>query len=137
IYSLGLMNGLEASRFTHGTGIGDGKGEGNFANANNLALTASLKAFLGDCQVQASGYASGTIGSSKYAAARLGIPSGAAAAPLFLGEANIQYYKNGISAKALGAYIHYPSAGEINRTYANNTPSSIYGFYAELGYNFF
>src|SRR5690606_35233523 len=43
IYSLGLMNGLEASRFTHGTGIGDGKGEGNFANANNLALTASLK----------------------------------------------------------------------------------------------
>lgn len=136
-YSVGLMNGLNASSFEHGTGIGGGKGEGNFANANNLALTAAVKAFVGDFQIQVSGYAGGTVGASSYSADSLGIQSGMAAAPLYLGEADIQYSKNGLTAKILGSYIAYPDAADINRTYANNTPSAMYGVYAELGYNFF
>ncbi|KAA5533527.1 hypothetical protein F0919_13380 [Taibaiella lutea] len=136
-YSIAALNGLDASSFSHGTGIGGGKGEGSFANANNLAFTAAVKAFVGDFQIQVSGYAGGTIGASHYTADSIGLQSGMFAAPLYLGEADVQYSKAGFTAKLLGTYISYPDAGDINRAYANNTPSAMYGAYAELGYNFF
>ncbi len=136
-YSIAVVNGLDASKFTHGTGIGDGKGGGQKVNANNLAATASVRAFVGDFQVQVSGYAGGTIGLSPYAADSLKLESGMLAAPVYMGEANVQYTKGGFSAKILGAYITFPKAGDINRTYANNVPKSMYGTYAEVSYNLF
>jgi len=136
-YSIGVINGLDASQFVHGTGIAGGKGEGQKASGNNLAATAAVKAFVGDFQIQLSGYAGGTISASKYTADSLGLPSGVLAAPLYLGEADIQYAIGGFTAKLLGSYVAIPSADEINRAYANNTPSAMYGAYAELGYNFF
>jgi hypothetical protein len=136
-YSIGLVNGLDASSFTHGTGIGDGKGGGQRSSGNNLAATAAVKAFAGNFQIQVSGYAGGTIGSSSYVADSLGLSSGMLAAPIYLGEADVQYAANGFSAKILGTYISYPNASEINRTYANNTPSAMYGAYAEVSYNLF
>lgn len=136
-YSIGVMNGLDASSFTHGTGIGDGKGGGQRSSGNNLAMTASVKAFVGDFQIQVSGYAGGTIGISSYAADSLKVESGMLAAPVYLGEANVQYAVGGFTAKILGTYVAYPKAGDINRTYANNTPSAMYGAYAEIGYNLF
>lgn len=136
-YSIGVMNGLNASQFTHGTGIGDGKGEGQRASGNNLSATAAVKAFVGDFQIQVSGYAGGTISASKYTADSLGISSGMVAAPIYLGEADVQYAVGGFTAKILGTYISYPDAADINRAYANNTPSAMYGAYAEVGYNFF
>lgn len=136
-YSIAVVNGLDASSFTHGTGIGDGKGGGQRSSGNNLAATASVKAFVGDFQVQVAGYAGGTIGISSYEADSLRMTSGVLAAPIYLGEADVQYAAHGFSAKILGSYISYPKAGDINRSYANNTPSAMYGVYAELGYNLF
>ena len=136
-YSIAVVNGLDASSFTHGTGIGDGKGGGQRSSGNNLAATASVRAFLGDFQIQVSGYAGGTLGLSSYEADSLKVSSGMLAAPIYLGEANVQYAANGFSAKILGSYISYPKAGDINRSYANNTPSAMYGVYAELAYNLF
>lgn len=134
-YSIAVVNGLDASSFTHGTGIGDGKGGGQRSSGNNLAATASVKAFAGNFQIQVSGYAGGTISASSYVADSLRIPSGMMAAPVYLGEADIQYAANGFTAKVLGSYISYPKASDINRTYANNTASAMYGAYAEIGYN--
>ncbi len=136
-YSIAVVNGLDASRFTHGTGIGDGKGGGQRSSGNNLAATASVRAFVGDFQIQVAGYAGGTLGLSSYEADSLRMTSGMLAAPIYLGEADIQYAANGFSAKVLGSYISYPKAGDINRSYANNTPSAMYGVYAELAYNLF
>lgn len=136
-YSIAVVNGLDASKFIHGTGIGDGKGGGQRASANNLAATASIRAFVGDFQIQLSGYAGGTIGLSPYVADSLHLESGMLAAPIYLGEANIQYSKNGFSAKLLGTYVSYPKANDINRTYANNVPQGMYGTYAEVSYNLF
>lgn len=136
-YSIGVMNGLNASQFTHGTGIGDGKGGGQRASGNNLAVTAAVKAFVGDFQIQVSGYTGGTISASKYSADSLNLSSGIAAAPIYLGEADVQYAIGGFTAKILASYIAYPSASDINRAYANNTASGMYGAYAEIGYNFF
>lgn len=136
-YSIGVVNGLDASNFTHGTGIGDGKGGGQRSAGNNLAMTASVKAFMGDFQVQVSGYAGGTIGLSSYEADSLRVESGLLAAPIYLGEANVQYAKDGFAAKVLASYVAYPKAGDINRTYAKNTASAMYGAYAEVSYNLF
>ena len=33
--------------------------------------------------------------------------------------------------------ISFPNASDINKAYANNVSSSMYGFYGELAYNFF
>ena len=33
--------------------------------------------------------------------------------PIYLGEADVQFAKNGFSAKALGAYVAYPDADKI------------------------
>ncbi len=136
-YSIGVMNGLNSSQFTHGTGIADGRGEGQMASGNNLSATAAIKAFVGDFQIQVSGYAGGTMSASKYTADSLQTKSGMLAAPIYLGEADIQYSLGGFTAKILGTYVSYPNAGEINRVYANNTPEAMYGAYAEVGYNFF
>jgi hypothetical protein len=136
-YSIAVVNGLDASSFTHGTGIGDGKGGGQRSSGNNLAATAAVKAFVGNFQIQVSGYAGGTISSSSYVADSLRLTSGMLAAPIYLGEADVQYAANGFTAKILGTYISYTKASDINRTYANNTPSAMYGAYAEIGYNLF
>lgn len=134
-YSLAVMNGVNSRDFTNGTGIGAGKGGGQRSSANNLAVTGSVKAFVGDFQLQLSGYVGGSISESKYVADSLGIESGMFAAPVYLGELNAQYAHKGFSAKVLASYVSISGAKEINRTYANNTPSSMYGAYAEVSYN--
>ena len=55
--------------------------------------------------------------------------------PLYLGEANMQWSRNGIAAKLLGTYVTLPGAGEVNKAYANNVSKTMYGAYAELSYN--
>ena len=63
--------------------------------------------------------------------------SGAFGTPVALTEANAQYHNNGISFRALFAVSRISDAYEINRAYANNTPSMMMGGYVELGYNFY
>lgn len=134
-YSAGIMNGLDAHRFTHGTGIVDGRAEGSLANAENLALTASLQYNAGKFKLQASGYMSGTVGLRRRQADSLGLSSGTFGTPLFLGEANVQWASDGFTAKALGVYVHYPQANKVNVAFASNIAQSFYGAYGEFGYD--
>ncbi|GAA4311070.1 hypothetical protein GCM10023143_19980 [Compostibacter hankyongensis] len=136
-YSVAIMNGLKSAEFTHGNGLADGRAEGQMASGNNLALNASLQYFISDWKFQVSGYAGGTVGLSPLQADSLQLPSGMFGAPVYLGEADLQYMKSGFSAKALGTVVSYPDAGSINKAYASNVPKTMYGAYAELGYNLF
>lgn len=136
-YSIAVLNGVNAGNFEHGIGIAGGAGEGQLVSVNNIAVTAALQAYIHNFRIQASAYAGGTIPFSKYTSDSLDAPKGLFAAPLYLGELDIQYTHNGFYGKILGTYVSLPQAGEINTLFANNTPSSMYGAYAELGYNLF
>lgn len=136
-YSVALVNGLNSQGFEHGTGIQGGRGEGQMASANNIAFTAAINAYVQNFSFQVSGYAGGTVPLTKYQADSLRSTSGMFAAPLYLGEADVQYEKGGFSAKALGVYVSYPDAAEINSLYANNSPKSMYGAYIEAAYDLF
>ena len=103
---------LEGQNFEHGTGIRDGRAEGNLASANNIALTAALQYFWKNFKFQVSGYSGGTVTLSPKGSDSLGLNSGAFGTPIYLGEADAQYEYNAWSAKVLGVYISYPEAGK-------------------------
>ncbi len=134
-YSIGLINGLNSGGFEHGTGLVGGRFEGRNATANNLAVTAALQYYTGDLKAQVSGYYGGTVGVSKRRADSLGLNGGIFGTPVALGEADLQYSHQGFTVKVLGTIVSIPDAGQINRAYANNTPQTEYGAYAELGYD--
>lgn len=134
-YSIALINGLNSETFEHGNGIRGGRAEGSNASANNLAVTASLQYNWNDFKFQVSGYTGGTVGLNKRGADSLGLQSGMFGTPVYLAEANVQYNHNAFSAKVLFANISYPDAEKINLAYAKNIARSIYGGYAEVGYD--
>ena len=134
-YSVAIVNGLNNAGFEHGSGFEGGRAEGQFAGANNLAVTAAVQYFAGNWKFQVSGYMSGTTPLSPRSADSLQLESGMFGTPLYLAEADVQYSKNGFSLKALGTNVSLPKAQSINRAYDNNTPSQLYGAYAEVGYN--
>ncbi|HEY4196485.1 MAG TPA: hypothetical protein VGM63_13170 [Mucilaginibacter sp.] len=136
-YSVGLVNGLSSQMFAHGTGLEDGRFEGRNATGNNLAVTAALQFYQGNFKAQVSGYYGGTIGVNKRKADSLGVTSGIFGTPVALGEADVQYASNGFSVRVLGTIVSIPDASNINRAYANNTPQTEYGAYAEVGYDLF
>ncbi len=136
-YSVGLVNGLSSQMFEHGSGIEAGRFEGRNATGNNLAITAALQFYQGNFKAQVSGYYGGTIGVNKRKADSLGVTSGIFGTPVALGEADIQYVSNGFSVRVLGTIVSIPDASNINRAYANNTPQTEYGAYAEVGYDLF
>ena len=134
-YSVALLNGLNSGGFEFGTGIRNGRFEGNKATASNLAITASALYYYKNFRFQASGYIRGSSGLSKIQADSLQLESGAFGNPVALGEANVQYNNNGWQFKALATAVNISQAYSINRAYANNTPEMMTGAYAELGYN--
>jgi hypothetical protein len=136
-YSVGLINGLSSQMFEHGTGIEAGRFEGRNATGNNLAITGALQFYHGNFKAQVSGYYGGTIGVNKRKADSLGVTSGLFGTPVALGEADVQYASNGFSVRVLGTIVSIPDAAKINRAYANNTPQTEYGAYAEIGYDLF
>jgi hypothetical protein len=134
-YSFALINGLNSANFEHGNGIREGRAEGSSALTNNIAVTGAVQYFFQDFKFQLSEYYGGTVGLSHHGADSLGLNSGAFGTPLNLLEADVQFYKNGISAKALGALINYPDAEKVNAAYGNNMASKMIGAYVELAYN--
>ncbi|MDP4129275.1 MAG: hypothetical protein Q8918_00040 [Bacteroidota bacterium] len=134
-YSVAVLNGLNAQNFEHGNGIAGGRAEGNLATANNLAITAAVQYAWKDFKFQISGYNGGTIGLSPRGSDSLGLNSGALGTPIYLGEADLQFNRDGFSAKALGVYISYPDAGKINNRFGKNIANGMYGAYAELAYD--
>jgi hypothetical protein len=87
--------------------------------------------------VQLSGYYGGTVGLAPLQADSLHLTSGIFGTPVIIGEGDIQYKAEGLSFRALGTIISIPDASDINRAYANNTPKTEYGAYAEIGYDLF
>ena len=136
-YSIAVVNGLDSRGFVHGTGIMGGRAEGSNAMANNVAVTAALQYNWNNFKFQVSGYTGGTTGLNKRGADSLGLNSGAFGTPVYLGEGNVQYNKDGVSVKLLGCYISLPDANKINTAYATNIANSMYGTYLELGYDLF
>ena len=136
-YSVGIVNGLSSGRFTHGTGLQNGRFEGRNATANNLAITAAVQVYQGGFKAQLSGYYGGTIGLNKRQADSLGLQSGIFGTPVALGEGDIQYTRHGFSIRALAVIVSIPQAVKINSAYSNNTPKTEYGAYVELGYDVF
>ena len=134
-YDVAIMNGLNSANFEHGTGFRSGRAEGNNAFANNLAVTAAVQYNISDFKFQVSGYAGGTVGLNQRSSDSLGLDNGAFGTPIYLGEADVQYARNGFSAKALGVYVAYPDADKVNVAYAKNIGSGMYGAYAEVGYD--
>lgn len=134
-YSIAVVSGLNSENFAHGNGFTDGKSEGQMATGNNLALTASLRYYMGDFQFQVSGYTGGTTGLGTYQADSLHLQSGIFGSPIYLAEADFQYDHEGFSAKALGTYVSLPDASNINSAFANNVPQTMYGMYGEIGYD--
>jgi hypothetical protein len=137
-YSAALLNGLNSGGFVQGSGVGGGKFEGNNASASNLAVTGALLYYYRHFRMQVSTYYGGSAGLSQKQGDSLKLDYGAFGTPVALNEANIQYNgTNGIHFKALGCFVTIKDADRINVAYANNTPSSMYGYYAEVGYNLF
>ena len=134
-YCVAVMNGLNNGGFEHGSGFAGGRFEGQNAGANSLAVNAALQYFAGNWKFQLSGYAGGTTALTQRAADSLQLQTGLLGAPLYLAEADVQYGNNGLSFKALGVNVIIPEAASINRAFDNNTPSAMYGAYAELAYN--
>ncbi len=134
-YDVAVMNGLNSADFEHGSGIRAGRAEGSNALANNIAVTAAIQYNIADLKFQVSGYAGGTVGLNQRGADSIGLNSGGFGSPLYLGEADVQYNNGGIAFKALGTYVSFPDAGTVNAAYNNNSSTSMYGAYAELGYN--
>ncbi|HTP79539.1 MAG TPA: hypothetical protein VMM57_03960 [Bacteroidota bacterium] len=134
-YSVGLVNGLNSGAFEHGSGIREGRFEGRLATANNLAVTGAVQMFIGGMRTQISGYYGGTVGLSPRQADSLQLISGMFGSPVGIGEADLVYDENKFSFRALGVIVTIPEASDINRAYANNTPSGEYGAYAEIGYD--
>ncbi|MFT3704895.1 MAG: hypothetical protein QM802_21190 [Agriterribacter sp.] len=134
-YSLSLTNGLNSSRFSNGSGIREGRQLGSSATGLGLGISGSLLYYIGNFRLQASGYIGGSTAVEKRVADSLHLSSGPFGNPVMLYEVNGQYNNNGWSIRAIGSKIFIPDASNINQAYANNTPKSIYGGYAEVAYN--
>ncbi|MFT3902062.1 MAG: hypothetical protein QM727_02775 [Niabella sp.] len=134
-YSFALTNGLNSSGFSNGSGIKGGRQLGSISTGSALAATGSLLYYVGDFRFQASLYAGGSTGEEKRVADSLQLNSGAFGNPVYMGEINGQYSNNGLDVRVLATGISIPNADNVNRAYANNTPKSMYGGYAEVAYD--
>lgn len=134
-YSVSLTNGLNSEGFNSTNGIGDGRQLGQASNGLNLGLNAALLYYAGDFRFQASGYIGGSTAKEQRVADSLQLNSGPFGNPVTLGEVDGQYYNSGISVKAIATIVNIKNADAINRAFASNTPQTMYGAYAELGYD--
>lgn len=134
-YSFAVTNGLDAASFTNGTGVREGRQEGSNATAANIALSGSLLYYLKAWRLQASAYYGGSAGLTHRVADSLQLDAGLFGTPVVLTEVDAQYQHNRFSFRVLGAVVKVPDAFAINRAYASNTPSTMLGAYAEMGYD--
>lgn len=136
-YSVALTNGLNSSAFENGSGIRNGRQLGSKASGAALAASGSLLYYINNFRLQVSAYIGGSTATERRVADSLQLNSGAFGNPVILYEANAQYSNNGWNIRVIGSSISIQDAANINKAYANNTPKSIYGGYAEAAYNLF
>ncbi len=136
-YTLALTNGLNSEAFTNGKGIRNGRQLGSKANGLGLGASGSLLYYINNFRLQASAYIGGSTAVEKRVADSLELNSGPFGNPVILGEVNGQYSNNGWNVRLIGTGISIPDAFNINRAYANNTPTAVLGGYAETAYDLF
>ena len=134
-WSFSVLNGLNSEGFNSEEGIRDGRFEGREASASNIAMSGSLLYYVGNFRLQASGYYGGTCTLDKEAADTMGLQAGLFGNPVALEEFDVQYFSTGFTFRVLAAMIHIPDAQAINEVYGNNVAESMWGGYAEVGYN--
>jgi len=134
-YSVSLTNGLNSSAFVNGSGIRNGRQLGSDASGLALGASGSLLYYINNFRLQASAYIGGSTAVERRVADSLQLNSGAFGNPVILYEADAQYSNNGLNIRVIGSGISIKDAANINKAYANNTPESLYGGYAEAGYN--
>ncbi|TSD66564.1 hypothetical protein FFF34_003925 [Inquilinus sp. KBS0705] len=134
-YSLALTNGLNSEGFSSADGIAGGRQLGQASNGLNLGLSGSLLYYISNFRLQASGYIGGSTAKEQRVADSLQLNSGPFGNPVSLGEVNAQYSNSGITFRAIATVVNIKNADAINRAFANNTPETMYGGYAELGYD--
>jgi len=134
-YSIALTNGLNSERFSNGSVIRNGRQLGSKASGMALASSGSLLYYVNNFRLQASAYIGGTTAVEKRVADSLQLNSGAFGNPVIMGDINAQYANHGWTIRVIGTAVSIKDASNINKAYANNTPSSAYGGYGEAGYN--
>jgi hypothetical protein len=133
--SFALVNGLNSEGFEKGTVIRGGRYEGREASANCLAVTGAAQYKKSNFTFQVSSYYGGSVGMAKETADSLNLDGGAFGTPVFLGEADIQYSKNGLGVKILYSFVNISDAYQIQNAFNNQPTESAYGFYGEAGYD--
>jgi hypothetical protein len=133
--SFALLNGLNCEGFEKGTVIREGRYEGREASANCLALTGAAQYKKNNFTVQVSGYYGGSAGVANATADSLHLKGGPFGTPVALGEADVQYSKNGIAVKVLASYVKIKDADRIQNAFNKQPAESAYGFYGEVGYD--
>lgn len=136
-WSFGLFNGLNCDGFNSEEGIREGRFEGREASASNIAMSGALLYYTGNFRFQTSGYFGGTCVLPKADADTLGLKAGLFGTPVALEELDAQYMSNGFSFRLLGTMIQIPDANAINDVFGHNVAESMWGGYAEVGYNIF
>lgn len=134
-YSVSVTNGLNSQGFNSVNGIGGGRQLGQAANGLNLGVHASLLYYINNFRIQASGYIGGSTAKEQRVADSLQLNGGPFGNPVTLGELNAQYSSAGITVRAIGTIINIKNADAINRAFASNSPQTMYGGYAEVGYD--
>lgn len=134
-YSIALTNGLNSGKFSNGSVIRNGRQLGSKAVGMALATSGSILYYVNNFRLQASGYIGGSTALEKRVADSLQLNSGAFGNPVIMGDINAQYSNGGWNVRVIGTAVSIKEASNINKAYANNTPSSAYGGYGEVGYN--
>jgi len=134
-YSLAVTNGLNSEGFSSADGIGGGRQLGQATNGLNLGMSGSLLYYISNFRFQASGYIGGSTAKEQRVADSLQLNSGVFGNPVTLGEVNAQYSNSGLTFRAIATIVNIKNADAINRAFANNTPETMYGGYAEVGYD--
>lgn len=134
-YSVSLTNGLNSSLFSNGSVFRNGRQLGSAATGMGLGLSGSLLYYFGHFRLQTSGWVGGSTATSKRVADSLQLNHGAFGNPVMLAEINGQYSHQAWNIRAIATAVSIPDAYNINKAYANNTPKSAYGAYAEAAYD--
>ncbi|MFN8406606.1 MAG: hypothetical protein U0X71_03885 [Sphingobacteriaceae bacterium] len=136
-YTLAIANGLNSKKFSGDAGIAEGRQLGQASEGLNLGVNGSILYYINRFRLQMSGYIGGSTALDKRRADSLQLNSGPFGNRVVLGEANAQYSHQGITARTIATIVTVNHADDINRAFANKTPSMMYGMYGELGYDIF
>jgi hypothetical protein len=128
-YRVYLLNGLRAEGFTADQGIRGGRQEGKEASFANPSVTGRLEWVRPGLRVGGSFWYGGSANQNPV------IGSGAFAAPVFLGAADVRYEVGAFAFRGEFANISVSDADRINAAFGGSVASRITGGYVEGAYN--